>query len=402
MIQSRLGVFCLSLAVAGAACTGQNETPTFGSVTTVGTGDQWISSTSCTEQGHALVNEAIMASQNIEFGRAWGLSQAALMIDPTCTAAKITQAAIASDFGSEFPDLGSQVSRLDNLSGAPMTDAEAAWMDILQSEEWMTTCAEVAADFPQEGLFHWCAITPDLEGIEALKTFAMEFSGLAAPAYNMLAYGYGQAMWGLEDEDEATSREYLALYSEVYSGPNAFDSRAELLAQFGDIENALEAQLGAIDRGGNTTYGRNARIYFRKNDEEDMRQAVVDAIDELMEAIASEEEQREVINASVSEEVSMCLSNMTPCSHMSRDDYADLVSGIDWIEGSARDIDVTFNDDMSGAIALHIQEGAYMTDEGRVRYSTRVSSVWNLTSGTPRMVHANYAPMGGSGIPASQ
>jgi hypothetical protein len=77
----------------------------------------------------------------------------------------------------------------------------------------------------------------------------MEFSGLAAPAYNMLAYGYGQALWGL-DEDEATSREYLALYSEVYSGPNAFDSKAELLAQFGDIENALEAQLGAIDRGG--------------------------------------------------------------------------------------------------------------------------------------------------------
>lgn len=121
-----------------------------------------------------------------------------------------------------------------------------------------------------------------------------------------------------------------------------------------------------------------------------------------MEVIASEEEQREAINASMAEEVSMCLSNMAPCSHMSRDDYVGLVSGIDWIEGSARDIDVTFNDDMSGAISLHIQEGAYMTDEGRVEYSTRVSSVWNLTSGTPRIVHSNYAPMGGSGIPASQ
>ncbi len=137
-------------------------------------------------------------------------------------------------------------------------------------------------------------------------------------------------------------------------------------------------------------------------DEEDMRQAVVDALEGLMEVIASEEQQREAINASLSEEVSMCLSDMTPCSHMSRDDYAGLVSGIDWIEGSVRDVDVTIHDDMSGAISLHIQEGAYMTDEGRVEYSTRVSSVWNLTSGTPRMVHANYAPMGGSGIPARQ
>ena len=49
--------------------------------------DQWLSETSCSEVAHTIVNEGITAWGNVEHGRAKGMYQAALVVDPNCTAA---------------------------------------------------------------------------------------------------------------------------------------------------------------------------------------------------------------------------------------------------------------------------------------------------------------------------
>ena len=70
--------------------------------------DQWLSETSCSDVAHAIVNEGITARNNVEHGRAKGMYQAALVVDPNCIAAKIALADMAN--GSEWGTRSSQIA----------------------------------------------------------------------------------------------------------------------------------------------------------------------------------------------------------------------------------------------------------------------------------------------------
>ena len=72
-----------------------------------------------------------------------------------------------------------------------------------------------------------------------------------------------------------------------------------------------------------------------------------------------------------------------------------------WDEFKLRDIDVNFSPDMSMAILTFYANGAYTFNDSKekVDYSTRASAVWIATNTGWKMVHANWAPFGGSGIP---
>ena len=72
-----------------------------------------------------------------------------------------------------------------------------------------------------------------------------------------------------------------------------------------------------------------------------------------------------------------------------------------WDSFDLRDIDVNFSPDMNMAILTFYASGAYTLNESneKVDYSTRASAVWIATDSGWKMVHANWAPFGGAGIP---
>ena len=72
-----------------------------------------------------------------------------------------------------------------------------------------------------------------------------------------------------------------------------------------------------------------------------------------------------------------------------------------WDSFDLRDFDIDFSPDMNTAIVKFYANGAYTFTETneKVDYSTRASAVWISTGSGWKMVHANWAPFGGSGIP---
>ena len=72
-----------------------------------------------------------------------------------------------------------------------------------------------------------------------------------------------------------------------------------------------------------------------------------------------------------------------------------------WNEFELKDIDVRLTPDMSTAILTFYAKGSFTMNESKeeVDYSTRASAVWIATSTGWKMVHTNYAPYGGAGIP---
>ena len=92
---------------------------------------------------------------------------------------------------------------------------------------------------------------------------------------------------------------------------------------------------------------------------------------------------------------------MVPCSVMSAAEYMATASGTDWLSMSANDVEVMFDDMMTRAVATHHNTGQYMLDGQTVDYSVRVSSVWEVTNQGVNLITANWAPMGGAGLPGS-
>ena len=111
--------------------------------------DQWLSETSCSDAAHTIVNEGITAWGNVENGRAKGMYQAALVVDPTCLAAKIALADMAN--GAEWGTRSSQMEALADVSGTP---SEMAWLDIMHSSNGPNTAYEKAQDLPDLSLIH--------------------------------------------------------------------------------------------------------------------------------------------------------------------------------------------------------------------------------------------------------
>ena len=354
--------------------------------------DQWLSETSCSEVAHTIVNEGITAWGNVEHGRAKGMYQAALVVDPNCTAAKIALADMAN--GAEWGTRSAQMEALANVTGTP---AEMAWLDVMKSSNGPSTAYEKAQESPDDALFHYWGSWSEESGpvMDALAAFAERFPSLAAGALNTLAYAYAQGD-GV-DVDEVKSREFLRSYLRLYNEANAHDSFAEISAIFGDYEGALRHQQHAVDRGGATVFGERAGMYWRLGNKEEYRQAVVAAVEVLANPDALEEETAAVL----SDQSVMCLSSMVPCSVMTAAEYMATADGTEWLSMSANDIDIIFNDVMTRAVATHHNTGQYMLDGQTVDYSVRVSSVWEVTNQGVSLITANWAPMGGAGIPGS-
>jgi len=72
-----------------------------------------------------------------------------------------------------------------------------------------------------------------------------------------------------------------------------------------------------------------------------------------------------------------------------------------WDSFDLKDFDIDFSPDMNTAIVKFYANGAYTFNDSKetVDYSTRASTVWISTGTGWKMVHANWAPFGGSGIP---
>jgi len=183
----------------------------------------------------------------------------------------------------------------------------------------------------------------------------------------------------------------------LYNEANAHDSFAEISAIFGDYEGALRHQQHAVDRGGATVFGERMGMYWRLGNKEEYRQTVVAAVEVLANPDALEEETAAVL----SDQSVMCLSSMIPCSVMTAAEYMATTSGTEWLSMSANDVDIIFNDMMTLAVATHHNTGQYMLDGQTVDYSVRVSSVWEVTNQGVSLITANWAPMGGAGIPGS-
>jgi hypothetical protein len=354
--------------------------------------DQWLSETSCSDVAHAIVNEGITARNNVEHGRAKGMYQAALVVDPNCIAAKIALADMAN--GSEWGTRSSQIAALADVSGTP---SEMAWLEVINSSNGPNSSYKMAQDMPDDALFHYWGSWSENAGsaLDGHMAFAERFPSLAGGSFNTLAYAYAQGD-GV-DTDEVKAREFLRSYLRLYNEANAHDSFAEISAIFGDYEGAVRHQQHAVDRGGATVFGERAGMYRRLANKDEYRQSVVDAVEVLANPDAPEEETAAVL----SDQSVMCLSSMAPCSVMTAAEYMATANGTDWLSMSANDIEVMFNDMMTRAVATHHNTGQYMLDGQTVDYSVRVSSVWEVTNQGVSLITANWAPMGGAGLPSS-
>ena len=354
--------------------------------------DQWLSETSCSDVAHTIVNEGITAWGNVEHGRAKGMYQAALVADPNCIAAKIALADMAN--GSEWGTRSSQIAALADVSGTP---SEMAWLEVMNSSNGPNASYEMAQDMPDDALFHYWGSWSENVGsaIDGHMAFAERFPSLAAGSFNTLAYAYAQGD-GV-DTDEVKARDFLRSYLRLYNEANAHDSFAEISAIFGDYEGAVRHQQHAVDRGGATVFGERVGMYWRLANKDELRQSVVDAVEVLANPDAPEEETAAVL----SDQSVMCLSSMVPCSVMTAAEYMATANGTDWLSMSANDVDVMFNDMMTRAVATHHNTGQYMLDGQTVDYSVRESSVWEVTNQGVSLITANWAPMGGAGLPGS-
>lgn len=371
----------------------------FGSAGQLNGDDVWISATSCSEMAEALVNEAIEANNNVEAGRAWGLSQAALMVDQNCTAARIAQAQLSS----ANAEWGSRATRLSQLEGTEMTASEAAWFGILSApsaDERQALCETAATELPNDAAFSRCAIPATAEGMTQLAAWASQFPSLAASAHNTLAYAYGQGSWGAE-VDQEQSRRYLDMYLEMYDGPNAYDSAAELAHTAGNDSLAFQYQLSAIDRGG-ILYQANAVRYRRFSQLDDFEATITEASSDMVAGILLGDEGDAVARQHLADEFIICYSSMAPCEQATPDMYLARTSSLDWQSAGLDDISVVFGPDMLSAMTHGRQSGSYLGADGElVEYSTRVTMVWDLSGAAPEIIQMNFAPMGGSGIPSA-
>jgi len=385
----------LAMCFGVASC---DTTPAlFGSAAQLSGADSWISASSCSESAHQLVNEAIEAANNVEAGRAWGLSQAALIIDPGCVAAQIAQAALAS----ANEEWGSRGTRLAALEGQEMTPSERAWASVLSTagDERLAGCEAAAEEFPNDALFARCAIPATAEGAAQLVEWTRRFPSLAASAHNVMAYGYAQGSWGMEI-NEAESARQLEMYLSMHDGPNAYDSYAELSHGQGNDSTAFEYQLKAIDRGG-VLYQASAVRYRRFSQRAAIEEALRAAMTEMASAAASGD--TEVNGKHMAASFIMCYSSMSPCQEETVEGYQARTGGLNWQTSGITDVEVSFGPDMLVAMTHGNQTGTYTDSNGQlVEYSTRVSMVWDLSGAAPKLIQANFAPMGGAGIPSAE
>ena len=360
----------------------------------------WFGNTSCSDDGVVIADQAYTSLINVERSLAIGMARAALLIDEGCGIAKLVQANASGD---------SQDALLSEASEMSLSSDERLWLDLTQSDDpWQPAATAIVESGNEAPVFSWMSSWDTNRGTvaENMEDFAEAYPDHAASAYNMLAYAYADAGWGVEEADMVRALRYLDLYDAAHEGPNAADSRSEILWNAGEKAGAWTAIRSAVDKGGNPSmYADRAGTIWRAMNEENLAKAIHDQVQAFWSG-SDEEADMEARAALLAPTSSHCDSNLEACYSATKDEVlAALGAGPEWLSLEVSDVDVTFNSDYRTAVATHMNAGQYKTDDDNVvEYRARASSVWSLDpwSGDWLLIHGNFAPSGGAGIPSTK
>lgn len=354
-------------------------------------GQQWIDDNSCDTKASQILNEAITHLANLEHMMALGMANAVLMVDKDCECAKLVQAGAASNNAN----WGSRSEKLKNINTNLLSSVEKTWFMLLSTpnDKYDNAAKKAVEMHPESALINW--ITSSNNDLELMKKFANKFPKNAAAAYNAMAYSYAR------EGDYDTAYQSLEKSLQLHDGPNALDSRAEIAAMENDFQKAFDNQVKAYDfapfaspyQPKLVTYARNLNKENLVNGLKEAQIAVQDAI---------ENQDLDEWKKYVSNDMDLISgdSSLTEFYVQTEERFSEK-RNFSWDEFKLRDIDVNFSPDMSMAILTFYANGAYTFNDSKekVDYSTRASAVWIATNTGWKMVHANWAPFGGSGIP---
>ena len=361
----------------------------------------WFGNTSCSDNGAAIADQALVSLFNVERSMAIGMARAALLIDEGCGIAKLVQANASGD---------SKDALLSEASEMSLSSDERLWLELLQSDEpWQPAATAIVESGNEAAVFSWLSAWDRGRGTiaENLEGFVEAYPDHAAAAYNLLAYAYAGPSWGIEEANMVRALRYLDLYDAAHEGPNAADSRAEILWNAGEKAGAWAAIQSAVDKGGRPSmFAYRAGIIGRAMNEENLAKAIHEKVQAFWSG-SDEEADVEAQAALLAPNITRCNSNMEACNRATKDEVLRaLGEGVEWLSSEVYDVDVTFNSDYSTAVATHMNSGQYKTGDGTIiDYQARASSVWSLDlwpgSGDWLMIHWNFAPSGGAGIPST-
>ena len=357
---------------------------------------QWIEKTSCNNNASKIVNEAITSLSNLEHLTAIGMAQAALVVDEDCECAKLVIAAAASNNA----DWGSRQAKLQNINVKSLTNVERTWHMLLSTsnENFNKAVEKAISNHPNSPLINW--LGTGVNDWDSFKEFSKKFPRNSSAAYNMMAYAYARGDYGGKP-DYDSAHQSIAKSLTLHNGPNALDSNAEIYAMEGNYEKAVENQLKAYDFAPFASpYLPKLRTYSRTLNKESLIKNLKEAQINVQQAI--EDQNIEEWKKYTTEDMKLISGDSSLTEFYEQTDELFLEKrNFTWDSFDLRDIDVNFSPEMNMAVVTFYASGAYTFNESKekVDYSTRASAVWIATGTGWKMVHANWAPFGGSGIP---
>ena len=357
---------------------------------------QWIEKTSCNNNASKIVNEAITSLSNLEHLTAIGMAQAALVVDEDCECAKLVIAAAASNNA----DWGSRQAKLQNINVKSLTNVERTWHMLLSTsnENFNKAVEKAISNHPNSPLINW--LGTGVNDWDSFKEFSKKFPRNSSAAYNMMAYAYARGDYG-DKPDYDSAHQSIAKSLTLHNGPNALDSNAEIYAMEGNYEKAVENQLKAFDFAPFASpYLPKLRTYSRTLNKENLIKNLKEAQINVQQAI--EDQNIEEWKKYTTEDMKLISGDSSLTEFYEQTDELFLEKrNFTWDSFDLRDIDVNFSPEMNMAVVTFYASGAYTFNESKekVDYSTRASAIWIATGTGWKMVHANWAPFGGSGIP---
>ena len=352
---------------------------------------QWIDDNSCDKQASKILNEAITHLANLEHLMAIGMAKAVLIVDNDCECAKLVTAGAASNNS----DWGSRSEKLKQVNTNLLSDVEKTWFMLLSTpnDKYSNAAKKAVEMHPDSALINW--ITSSNNDLELMKKFAKKFPNNAAAAYNAMAYSYAR------EGDYDNAYQSLDKSLQLHDGPNALDSRAEIAAMENDFQKAFDNQVKAYDVAPFASpYQPKLVTYARNLNKENLVSGLKEAQIAVQDAI--ENQDLEEWKKYISEDMTMTAgdSSLTEFYDQTEERFSEK-RNFTWNEFKLRDINVNFSPDMSMAVLTFYANGSYTFNDSNkmVDYSTRASAVWIATNSGWKMVHTNWAPFGGSGIP---
>ncbi len=349
---------------------------------------QWIEDTSCNKKASEIVNEAITSLSNLEHLTAIGMAKAALVVDKDCECANLVLAAAAGN------NNGTRTEKLKAINVKQLSDVEKAWYSLLSTpnDKFNEAAQKALNNHPNSALINWLNSGQDTD---ANKAFAEKFPALAAGAYNTIAYAFAR------EGDYDSAYKSLDYSLRLHDGLNALDSRAEIAEMEGDYQKAFNNQLKAYDNAPFASpYQPKLVTYWRNLNKEKLTEDLKEAQTTVQQAI--EDQNLEEWKKYVTEDMMVTSGDSSLAEFYVQTEEQFLTKrNFSWDSFDLRDIEVDFSPDMNTAVLRFYANGAYtFTDTNeKVDYSTRASAVWISTGTGWKMVHANWAPFGGSGIP---